>query len=94
LIAVAVGLFFIYRRRKLRQRDKGTVEAISTVQADDGLAPLPSFAYKDLNHVRLSVADTIATTPSQLSSDNNYQRSEGMDRPRSELMSIERAELA
>ncbi|KAL3440145.1 hypothetical protein BJX65DRAFT_300699 [Aspergillus insuetus] len=94
LIAVVVELFFMYRRRKFRQRGTGTVEAISTVQADDGLAPLPSFAYKDPSHVRLSVADTIATTPSQLSSDGSYQGLEGMDRPRSELMSIERAELA
>ncbi|KAL2824718.1 hypothetical protein BJY01DRAFT_164076 [Aspergillus pseudoustus] len=94
LIAVAVGGFFIYRRRKFRQRDERKAEAIPAVQADDGLAPLPTFRYKDPNHARLSMADSIATTPSELSSDHHYQRAEGMDRPPSELMSIERVELA
>ncbi|KAL3474754.1 hypothetical protein BJX99DRAFT_230961 [Aspergillus californicus] len=86
LLAVAIGAFILYRRKT---RQKEIREVTATNPPRDELTPLPTFEYKD-HHTRLSQAETIGT-PSQLSSDN--QRTEGAERPLSELMSTERAEL-
>ncbi|KAL4787059.1 hypothetical protein BJX76DRAFT_354471 [Aspergillus varians] len=86
-LAVAIGAFIIYRRRACQKK---TQEITATGQPSDGLAPLPVFMSKDPYNTRLSQTETIATS-SQLSSNN--QISEGTERPLSELMSAERAEL-
>jgi hypothetical protein len=44
--------------------------------------------------MRLSQAESIATTTSQLSSESHCQKGKDTDRPLSELMSVERAELS
>ncbi|KAL4744794.1 hypothetical protein BDW72DRAFT_74559 [Aspergillus terricola var. indicus] len=87
LLAVAIGAFIIYRRRTCQ---KDTQDNTATNQPSDGLAPLPVFIYKDPYNTRLSQTETIATS-SQLSSNN--QIPERTERPLSELMSAERAEL-
>ncbi|KAL2802579.1 hypothetical protein BJX63DRAFT_440792 [Aspergillus granulosus] len=96
LLATAVVALIIYRRRQRRQGETREIQGgIATGQLGDELSPLPTLGYKDSSsHMRLSVADTIATTPSQMSSENYYQRMVATERPRSELMSAERAELA
>ncbi|KAL4901758.1 hypothetical protein BDW74DRAFT_69695 [Aspergillus multicolor] len=104
LVAIGLGIFFCRRRR---QRRRARQSEIREIRQSDGLAPLPPFegvnvnGYK--NPARLSQAETLAT---QVSGDHrhhnrNYShelRSEysatGVtERPTSELMSSERAEL-
>ncbi|CAI7587835.1 unnamed protein product [Penicillium discolor] len=88
LVAVALGALIFYRR-KCRQKE--TQEVSVTNQPNDELAPLPMISYNEPHHTRLSQTETVASSLSKLSNDN--QRSEGTDRRRSELMSTERVEI-
>lgn len=89
--AIAVGALIIYRRKSRRKGNVAReITATNPNQPGDGLGALPTFAYKDHHQTRLSQAETIGSS-SQFSTDN--QRTERTERPLSELMSTERAEL-
>ncbi|KAJ6137428.1 hypothetical protein N7471_003914 [Penicillium samsonianum] len=88
LVAVSMGALIFYRR-KCRQKETQGVSV--TNPPNDELAPLPMIWYKEPHHTRLSQTETVASSLSKLSNDN--QRSEGTDRRLSELMSTERVEI-
>ncbi|KAL4949081.1 hypothetical protein BDW69DRAFT_175206 [Aspergillus filifer] len=90
LVAAIVGAIVFYRRRKRRRTIREIPSATSQLEWGGGVLS-PNFGYKpeDEQQMRLSQAETAARF-SQLSSD---QRTQGNERPRSELMSTERAEL-
>ncbi|KGO39966.1 hypothetical protein PEX1_026940 [Penicillium expansum] len=90
LVAAALGAFILYRR-KSRQKETQAVLPVQN-QPNDELAPLPIIGYKEPHNTRLSQAETVASSVSKLSSDN--QISEGKDKRLSELMSSEIVELA
>ncbi|KAL4966165.1 uncharacterized protein BDV14DRAFT_171692 [Aspergillus stella-maris] len=91
LVAAIVGAIIFYRRRKSRE-----VRATSQLEwgGDGGggaMSPTSGYKPEDLQQMRLSQAETAARF-SLLSSDQP-ERTQGGERPRSELMSMERAEL-
>jgi hypothetical protein len=88
LVALAMGALIFYRR-KCRQKETQGVPV--TNQQNDELAPLPMIWYKEPHNARLSQTETVASSFSNLS--NNNQRSEGTGRRLSELMSTERVEI-
>ncbi|CAG7973048.1 unnamed protein product [Penicillium nalgiovense] len=87
LVALAMGALIFYRR-KCRQKE---TQGVPTNQQNDELAPLPMIWYKEPHNTRLSQTETVASSFSNLS--NNNQRSEGTGRRLSELMSTERVEI-
>ncbi|KAL4800856.1 hypothetical protein BDV19DRAFT_352246 [Aspergillus venezuelensis] len=97
LVAAIVGAVIFYRRRT-RRRTTGGREISATSQLEWGgnggrgaMSPTPGYKPEDLQQMRLSQAETAARF-SQLSSDQRTW-TQGAERPRSELMSMERAEL-
>jgi hypothetical protein len=86
LVATAIVIFIIYRRKAHRNAEKVSVANMDR----DGLAALPVVGKKDSRHGRLSQTETL-TSFSQMSNDN--RRSDERDRPLSELMSTERVEM-
>ncbi|KAA8642987.1 uncharacterized protein ATNIH1004_009749 [Aspergillus tanneri] len=83
LVAACIGAFLLYRRRKSRKYEEGEVSTVN--RPIDGLAPLPTFEYKDPPHnpARLSNTETVV---SELSAENYRHREE---RPVSELMAVD-----
>ncbi|KAJ5411185.1 uncharacterized protein N7487_005544 [Penicillium crustosum] len=88
LVAVIIGALIFYRR-KCRQKETQGIPV--TNQPNDELAPLPMISYNEPHHTRLSQTETVVSSLSKLSNDN--QISEGTDRRRSELMSTELVEI-